>query len=105
MSTCDYNKRTGRCGRRCFGDRCNLHKGKESQRKCPAIGCTLYTVSKTGYCNKCGPGVNGYQQSVRCKNRRAAAAAAAAAAATAAANEAYLTSLLNEIYPDEPAEG
>ena len=33
-------------------------------------GCGRYTLSKTRYCNKCGPGVNGHQQVVALQMRK-----------------------------------
>jgi hypothetical protein len=46
---CDYIARRGLCGKRCFGGRCNIHRGRQSLTFCKQ-GCGRATASKTGFC-------------------------------------------------------
>ena len=63
VTQCTYFRRDGPCSRRGYGGRCHFHKLAPTHVACRS-GCGRYTLSKTRYCNKCGPGVNGYQQVV-----------------------------------------
>ena len=68
-SQCTYFRRDGPCTQRGFGGRCHAHKNSPSHVPCRS-GCGRYTLSKTRYCNKCGPGVNGHQQVVALQMRK-----------------------------------
>ena len=68
-SQCTYFRRDGQCTKRGYGGRCHAHKNSPSHVPCRS-GCGRYTLSKTRYCNKCGPGVNGHQQVVALQMRK-----------------------------------
>ena len=53
FTQCTYITRNGPCTKRGYGGRCHHHKRKTSHTACLS-GCGRYTVSQTGYCNKCG---------------------------------------------------
>jgi hypothetical protein len=68
-SQCTYLRRDGPCTKRGYGGRCHAHKNSPSHVPCRS-GCGRFTLSKTRYCNKCGPGVNGHQQVVALQMRK-----------------------------------
>ena len=50
---CEYVKRAGPCGKRCYGGLCKLHRNRVPQTSC-LKGCGRGTRSQTGFCCHCG---------------------------------------------------
>ena len=67
-TTCDYVKRAGVCGKRCFGGRCNIHRKRVAQTLC-LKQCGRGTRSRTGYCKHCGWAQNDHGHRMKKKER------------------------------------
>ena len=63
ISTCEYVKRDGVCGRTCYDGRCWQHKTRMSHRPCHN-GCGRGTLSQSGYCRTCADNNGGLQATV-----------------------------------------